>query len=251
MPVFPIATLEAMQLVLTQLVAKYAGVIVPTLSPEEVVDLFVHPDHVAKLREVGEMVGLPTGARAFQAPMVVDGRQITLGVTMHRGEPILMPAYVKGGVQPTASPETVQRIEDAARERIRMGLAAGLVHQAMDHMNNACNGSAKAFTMLIPCTAALMSRIEAPIKTPDKYKDQAARLLKSKAAPALPVLARETRQRIYEAAQTVSALFLAEDARAVQCPARGALVSVNSVEIRDDDPTAYTPAEGPYSARFL
>lgn len=236
MPVFPNDMIVKMQEVLSQMVQTYCGKTMLTLTESELVQTFIRPDHVPFLKEAQEIVGVFGANTRFEFPLPINDMDIRLETVVASGEPLLLPKYVRGGLQPSAPEAVRDKIEAWAKDRLRVGLAAGDAHVALRKLNGTCS-NAKAFCTMFPALTTLMSRVPADEKRsrkkreaePFPFVERARRIMDTKSMGELPQMQREDRERIYTASTVVNAITLVEGADTPKCPKNGALIYLKTI----------------------
>jgi hypothetical protein len=208
MPAFSTKRIESLISALERVANYYFSKMPLILSPEEIISAFVNPDHIAKLREVEELVGF-VGRTDFQFTMHIDGCSLPLRVGFNRRPPILLPQYVTGGLQPTCDEATLATIHGWAGERLRLGFAFGDVHDALNQLNYVCQDP-NAMATLLPCLPYLMSMINDDEEA--GTTKSARKLAQNKSVGRLPRLPLEVKQRLQEVSAIVNSASLLADA---------------------------------------
>ena len=179
-----------------------------TLTGDEFVDAFINPDHVEKLKDVEELVGM-VASGSFNSEITVGAELATVSVWFAGKQPIIVPRYTRHGLQPTASQAVRDKIEGWINERVRIGVAFGDAHDALRYLNDTC-GDAKAVAVMLPCLVTIMSTVSTD---PDSKTTQRARKIAAKSSfGTLPALPLEVKNRLREIAAVVNGAAMTTDA---------------------------------------
>lgn len=248
MPLMRPYMLDKLIAVLDGLVTSYATKTAFVLTQEEFIQCFVDPKHRPLLDEVEKLVGVATPSDSFRFThhltddllLERDGTRIpvvmSIGCKWPGSQPILVPKYAAGGLQPTAPEDLVARIRTWAMDRRRVGTAAGVGAAALVYLNQTC-GNAKAAAVMFPAYTTLMARIEDNDKQGNSTGvslNRAQRVNDTKSIGALPALKPAVRRAIYESSQVINALTLVSDAMDAQVPRKGAFLWMQSATLDPD-----------------
>lgn len=197
------------------------------LTPEEVIAGFIHPQHIEKLMEVEELVGL-SDTRPVALSHVHYG-SLTFSMHLNFGgrAPMLFPRYTENGMGEFAPKELLARLDAWTAERVRMGFAAGLVKDAIGTLAWKCD-TIDAVRLLLPCLPMLLARLDTG-DTPGRHTQRAQRINELKRVPALPAISRAAKLALDEASSIVSTFSLVADAPIPQTPRRGAALTINGI----------------------
>lgn len=195
------------------------------LTPDEVVDGFIRPEHREKLKEMEELVG-SIGTANFEFRSVVDTKYgentLKLALAFNGRPPLILPQYVSGGLQPECSDETRTKIHNWLSQRVEMGLAFGFVRDALQELNELCE-DADTMTLLLPCFPTIMASI-AGDDPEAKTTLRAQKLANNKRAGKMPRLLREVINELQVASSIVNSASLLRDSEITGTPKRHARV---------------------------
>jgi hypothetical protein len=194
------------------------------LDPDEFVAAFIAPEHVGKLRDVEELVG-HVGTSNFGVDIAgTDGVKLPWTVVFGFRPPIILPAYVKGGLQSTCPDHVLDKITAWVDERVRFGRVFGDAYDALGELNEVCT-DVRAISTMLPCFPVIMGSIteDADAKT----SKRAQSLTQSKRFGQLPALPREVKSRLLEVSAIVSSVSLLKDSPIPETPKFHACIQRN------------------------
>lgn len=227
MPVYSYKTIEQLNSSLETLAVNMFAKTPLVLSGDEFLAAFVSPDHVTMLREVQDICNPGTGSVAKTSADTVDGERLALRVDFNWQMPVIMPQYVKHGVQPTCPQALRDRIDAWVEERASFGRAFGDVKDALVFLNDNC-GDARAMAVMLPCFATVMGGISTDGES--SIVKRARKLTNVTSFGSLPRLPVQVKRRITEAAAVVNASTLMSDAPYPVTKRFDATFSVSDVE---------------------
>lgn len=229
MAVFNPRTLDTFTGALRSMAATYFDRTKLILSGDEFITAFVDQNHVAKLKEVQELVGF-SGASFLNTSLFDSaGTGYNAHLAFTGNAPVIVPQYCGKGVQPDAPAEVVTKITEWLDSRASMGAAFGDALDAMVALNSLC-GDAQAMTIMLPCLPTIMGQVSTDA---DNRTVQRARKLTSiKSFGKLPALPPQVRQRLMEVSAIVNSVTLMLDTPVQETKRYDAAVSV--VQIRNN-----------------
>ncbi len=199
------------------------------LSPEEFIDAFIAPDHVAQLKGVQDLVGeigRASGTMKLRySPPDQPPNPVPVRFQFSNSAPLLIPRYVDGGMLLSCSPTTREKIEDWVSERVKFGYMFGDAYDALNWLNDECF-DANTVTLLFPCYPTIMSRINPDAEATTNKRARA--LSGTKKAGQIPLLPREVKNRLQEISAVVNSVSLMEDAPDIVVPKHHAHISYNT-----------------------
>lgn len=176
-----------------------------TLTHDEFIQAYIEPDHVSKLREANQLVGtMATGNGSgilTYVPMSAGEIQV---YASYLSEPILMPAYCRDGMRPSAPPEIREKVMAWADQRYEFGCAMGDAYLGLRYLNGCCKNVA-AMVALMPCLPAIMAHNTVDGEMMAKRAQKAAVTGRT---PELPPLPRAMKERLREVSAVVNAITL-------------------------------------------
>jgi hypothetical protein len=209
MSVYAYRLMEQLQTSLQTLSSNMNAKTLLILTGKEFLAAFVSPEHLTMLKEVQEICRPATGSYTSTSLESVDGEKISVSVAFSGEAPVILPQYVKHGLQPTCPGEVREKISAWVEQRISFGNAFGDVKDAMAYLNDNC-GDSRAMALMLPCFATVMGGISEDAES--TAVKRAKKLTNVKGFGSLPRLPIQVRQRIAEASAVVNASMLMNDA---------------------------------------
>lgn len=189
------------------------------LTGEQFTEAFINPDHVAKLREVHNLIGCPSASDVRHITLqtdYADADNILMTRLMFVKNPgILVPDYIRKSYY--SSSDSGRMIMAWASERRKIGLLLGDAYAALNTLNDMC-GNAKALSLMFPALTSLMARtnnFDGEINENSPMAKRARAISSAKSIGKLPSLPRGVIDHIRSASAMVSAMIMAEDAETV------------------------------------
>ena len=179
------------------------------LSDEEFLAAFIEPSHLPMLREVQEMCRPALSGWAQTMLTATDGTAYDLQIHFGGTASVILPQYIRHGLQPTCPQAVVDKIASWLSERVHFGQAFGDARDALDYLNDNC-GDVEAMTLMLPCLPSIMSNISEDGE--NKAVKKAQKLASIKRFGSLPRLPRQVTQRLSEVSALVNATTLMKDA---------------------------------------
>ena len=179
------------------------------LAGKEFLAAFVSPDHKAMLLEVQEICKPSTGIYAATSLESADGTLLKVALAFSGEAPVILPQYIRHGLQPTCPDDVREKIAAWVEQRMSVGRAFGDVRDALVYLNENC-GDARAMAVMLPCFATVMGGISDDANS--VAVKRAKKLTSVKGFGSLPRLPAQVRQRIAEASTVVNASTLMNDA---------------------------------------
>ena len=198
------------------------------LEPEEFITAFINPDHIDKLKEVQELVGLSTQTWARPIVACSKGDSFYMYLSFSGGAPVIVPQYIQNGLQPTCDPAVREKILGWLDERVRFGDMFGDVKDALNWLNETCN-DAEAMTLLLPCLPTIMGQMSSDGDS--KTTKRARKLTTIKSFGALPKLPVQVKQRLQEISAVVNSITLMLDVPEPEVKASQAVVTLSGYKI--------------------
>lgn len=202
-------TLEVYTSSLKSLAEKFFDRTPLTLSGDEFVAAFIHPDHIEKLREVQALVGFVGSSSCSSTLATSDGQTATVGVSFYGSSPVILPQYVKRGLQPTCPQPVHDKIMAWIDDRVKFGTAFGDAIDAIGYLNDTC-GDLRAMSIMLPCLATVMGQVSDDAD--NKTVKRARKLSSQRSFGALPKMPLATKQRLVEVSALVNSVTLVLDA---------------------------------------
>jgi hypothetical protein len=226
MPVYSYRMMDQLRSSLGSLAASLFSKSPLILSDEEFLTAFIAPDHLPMLREVQEMCRPASTGWAHTSFINADGEPMQMQIQFGGTASVILPQYVRHGVQPTCPESIREKIETWVNERTNFGRAFGDVHDGLDYLNDTC-GDVEAMTLLLPCLPSIMANITTDGDS--KTNKKAQKLASIKRFGKLPRIPRQVTQRLAEASALVNAVTLMGDAETPTIPPRAACFTVQSL----------------------
>lgn len=208
--VFGNRMLSELETSLTNMASKVFSKTPLILSGDEFVAAFVNPDHVAPLRQVEELVGrIGTGATTHTTLASANGENANIQVNFGGIAPIIMPQYVRHGLQPTCPGNVLAKITEWVEERFRLGAVFGDAIDALYYLNGTC-GDLRAMSVMFPAMPTIMGAVSND--GDHRTVKRARKLTDSTGFGKLPKLPVTVKQRLIEVSAVVNATTLLNDA---------------------------------------
>lgn len=188
------------------------------LTGEQFTEAFINPDHVAKLREVHNLIGSPSASTrhiTLQTDYADADNTLTARLMFAKNPGILVPDYIRKSYY--SSSDSGRMIMAWASERRKIGLLLGDAYAALNTLNDMC-GNARALSLMFPALTSLMARtntFDGKINEDSPMAKRARAISSAKSIGKLPSLPREVIDHIRSASAMVSAMIMAEDAETV------------------------------------
>lgn len=217
------------------------------LGADEFLAAFVNPDHIPMLKQVEEMCRPTYITWAVTTLNSEDGDTLHMQVQFIGKSPVILPEYVRHGMQPTCPQEIKDKIANWVAERVNFGRAFGDVADAISYLNENC-GDVEAMALMLPCLPTIMAGLSTDGDS--KAVKRAQKLTSLKRFGKLPRIPRQVTQRLAEASALVNAVTLMQDApdpvmaRFDACFSVTSLVGTSRTNIfhQNTDPSAPVPA---------
>lgn len=247
MPVYSYRMINLLETSLTSLSSMMFSKTPLVLSGDEFLAAFVDPEHIPMLKQVQEICK-PTvssyGNTVFFAP---DGETINMQIQFAGTAPVILPQYVRHGLQPSCPQDIKDRIDAWVAERLNFGRAFGDAKDAIAYLNDTC-GDVEAMTLMLPCLPTIMAGISTDGDS--KTVKRAQKLTSIKRFGKLPRIPRRVTQRLAEVSAIVNATTLMSDAAAPGVVRFDALFTLSTISgqprvnifYQDADPSAPVPA---------
>jgi hypothetical protein len=179
------------------------------LGGGEFLEAFVDPNHVPMLKQVEEICSPPNTTWAHTSLQTEDGESLDMQVQFIGKAPVILPQYIRHGLQPTCPQHLKDKINAWVTERVNFGRAFGDAQDAIVYLNESC-GDVEAMSLMLPCLPAIMAGISNDGDS--KVVKRAQKLTTLKRVGKLPRLPRQVTQRLAEASALVSIVTLTQDA---------------------------------------
>ncbi len=180
-----------------------------TLSGDEFIAAFIHPDHIEKLREVQALVGYVGTGACGSTLATSDGQSVNVSASFMGSSPVILPQYVKRGLQPTCPESVREKILAWIDDRVKFGTAFGDALDAIRYLNDSC-GDLRAMSIMLPCLSTVMGMVSDDVD--NKTVKRARKLSSQRAFGTLPKLPAATKQRLLEVSALVNSVTLVLDA---------------------------------------
>lgn len=209
MAVYSYRMIESFRSSLSSMAATLFSKTPLVLGADEFLAAFVAPDHISMLKQVEEICRPTVTAYAATTLQTADGERLTAPIAFVGKAPVILPEYVRHGMQPTCPQEIKDKIAAWIAERVNFGHAFGDVHDAIGYLNETC-GDVEAMALMLPCLPSIMAGLSADGDS--KVVKRAQKLTSVKRFGKLPRLPRQVAQRLSEASALVNAVTLMQDA---------------------------------------
>lgn len=209
MPVYAYRMIEEMRESLKKLGESFFAKTPLVLTGDEFIAAFIDPDHVAKIREVQSLVGFAGSSGTSATIHTSSGVVARVGINFNLEAPLLVPQYVRNGLQPTCPDELRDKITRWADERYSYGTAFGDALDAITWLNETC-GDLRAMSVMLPCIVSVVSNITDDAE--HRTAKRARKLTEQNRFGKLPKLPGPVKQRLMEVSALVNATTLVKDA---------------------------------------
>jgi hypothetical protein len=196
------------------------------LGGGEFLEAFVDPNHIPMLKQVEEICAPPNTGWAQTSLQTEDGESLDMQVQFVVKAPVILPQYVRYGLQPTCPQHLKDKISAWVAERVNFGRAFGDALDAIYYLNERC-GDVEAMSLMLPCLPAIMANISTDGDS--KVVKRAQKLTTLKRVGKLPRLPRQVTQRLAEASALVNIVTLTQDAPVPTAVRYDALFAVRSM----------------------
>lgn len=196
MPIFQGLMLIGLQAQIRTLAIRFFGVHQLVLLSDEFVSAYINPDHIKTLRETESLCGRigPT-ASIMSTAITSNGKMIRLYLNFRSSAPIIMPDYIRSGIQPTAPVDVAQKIQEWVDMRWEYGCKFGDAYDALDYLNVVC-ADARDMAVMFPILSTLMRNTTDDAES--RNAKRAKKLADPKGCGTLPSLPRDIVYRIQE-----------------------------------------------------
>lgn len=226
MPVYTYRMMEKLNASLSSMAATMFSKMPLIITGEEFLAAFVDPDHVPMLKQVQEICRPAVSGYAHTVLHGEDGEQVNVTLQFGGTAPVILPQYVRHGLQPTCPQNVREMITSWVAERIRLGRAFGDAQDALAYLNDNC-GDVEAMTIMLRCLPTIMAGISADGES--KTNKKAQKLTSIKRFGALPRVHRQVTQRLAEVSAIVSSTTLMQEAPIPTVPRHAASFSATNV----------------------
>ena len=179
------------------------------LGADEFLAAFVDPNHIPVLKQVEELCRPQTAAQATTILHTDDGEPLNMQIQFIGAAPVILPQYVRHGLQPTCPQEIKDKVTSWVAERVNFGRAFGDAQDAITYLNDNC-GDVEAMSLMLPCLPSIMAGISTDGDS--KTVKRAQKLTAIKRFGKLPRIPRAVTARLAEASALVNAVTLMQDA---------------------------------------
>lgn len=207
MAVFTFKALDTIMTGVRHLAARLTETSNLVLTPDEFITGFIDPQHVEPLMTTQRLVGHVGYSMADFNHDTIAGTQFTLRCSFGgSSSPIIIPSYVKKGLQPTAPEDVRAKIQSWLEERARIGELFGDALDAVNYLNDHC-GNQGAFMALFP---ALPTVFKVGARGDQKAEARAKKMSESTSLTGLPRLPVEVKRRINECSEVLMNLTMVD-----------------------------------------
>lgn len=211
MPVYSYRMIESLNSSLSSMALTLFNKTPLILGADEFLAAFVNPDHVPTLKQVEEMCRPAHVTWAKTTLTTEDGESLEMQIQFIGKSPVILPEYVRYGMQKTCPQVIKDKIATWVSERVNFGRAFGDVTDAITYLNNTC-GDVEAMALMLPCLPTIMAGLSTDGDS--KAVKRAQKLTSVKRFGKLPRIPRQVTQRLAEASALVNAVTLMQDAPA-------------------------------------
>ena len=178
------------------------------LSAQEFIAGWINPEHTAALNTTMSLIGhvgdTGTGTKLY----LPDGNNITVSVDFGQNiPPIILPRYVKDGLQPTCPDDLREKITSWVTDFADIAAKLRDVQVALEFLNTRC-GDTAAFALALPCLPHLM--LSAFTNVDSREHKAAMRLREITKFGRLPSLLPEQRTRLRDISALVMSATLTD-----------------------------------------
>lgn len=209
MAVYSYRTLEQLRSSLSGMAATMFSRSPLILTGDEFLLAFVDADHIPMLKQVQDICRPASTGWANTVFHTADGEMVSMQIQFGGTAPVILPQYVRHGLQPTCPQDIKDKINTWLVERVNFGRAFGDAHDAIDYLNENC-GDIEAMSLMLPCIPSIMANISTDAES--KQVKKAQKLASIRRFGKLPRLPRQVTQRLAEVSALVNAVTLMQDA---------------------------------------
>jgi len=207
MPVYQYKRIEAMSQVIVNIAENYFVRSTLTLRDEDFALAFIRPDHVAKLIEVRSLIGNVTFSNTRSRLRIGEDpntdQNVSAQICFHTQPSVLIPQYIKDGLDPDCPEPLREIIMSWAIERHRVGSMLAFAGCAMRYLNDICQ-TVEAMNTLLPCIPAVLAGLSTDRESITTKR--AAKLAQSTRIGDLPRLPREVKDLMQGSAALINSL---------------------------------------------
>jgi hypothetical protein len=225
MPVYAFRMINDMHESLRRLAEQFYMHTQLALTPDDFIAAFIAPEHVTKLKEVQDLIGASGMSSTSTSLYASGGHACKVYVQFYGTSPVILPQYVRNGLQPTCPEELRERITTWVDQRLEYGQAFGDTIDAISYLNDEC-GDLRAMSLMLPCIGAIMANVSDDGESP--VVKRARKLSEQTRFGRLPSLPPPVKQRLGEISALVNATTLVKDAVAPHRDAGTALLQFNN-----------------------
>lgn len=196
------------------------------LTGDEFLLAFVDPEHIPMLKQVQDICRPAVTGWANTMFHTADGETAEMQIQFGGTAPVILPQYVRHGLQPTCPQDIRDKIEAWLAERVNFGRAFGDAHDAIDYLNDNC-GDVEAMSLMLPCIPSIMANISTDAES--KQVKKAQKLTSIKRFGKLPRIPRQVTQRLAEVSALVNAVTLMQDAPVPEVERHAACFTVRNL----------------------
>jgi len=220
------------------------------LTADEFISAYISPDHVAKLKEVEQLVGFVGATSMYTNGQTSTGVGMRLYFSFKGHPPVILPRYTGSGMQPNCPEGVRSKITEWADERYRLGCIFGDALDALEHLNRTC-GDDRAMNLMLPALVTIMAKNSNFEE--DRMVKRAKKLNDRSGFGALPRMTPANRERLKEVSAVINMAAMLPDTQDYNLNQRDVLVArSNSANINDVRPNIFIdPSEGMRVAAFL
>ena len=209
MPVYSYRMIEQLQSSLSNMAATMFSRSPLILTGDEFLTAFVDAEHIPMLKQVQDICRPAVAGWANTIFYAADGESVEMQIQFGGTAPVILPQYVRHGLQPTCPQDIRDKVDTWLAERVNFGRAFGDVQDAITYLNDNC-GDIEAMTLMLPCIPSIMSNISTDGES--KAVKKAQKLASIRRFGKLPRLPRQVTQRLAEVSALVNAVTLMQDA---------------------------------------
>lgn len=240
MSVFNYKRLSSVSDSLRAMARRFYGATALSLTPDEFIAAFISPEHVPTLRTVQEIVGFVGSTSATTVLLTSGGIALETYVSFGGTPPIILPLYMRAGIQPTCPDDVRAKIEGHADERYRMGCAFGDALDALTWLNDEC-GNAAAMAVMFPALTTVMASTSEDADNAEVKR--ARKLSQAKSFGSLPRTTPAQKQRLMEVSAIVNSMTLMADVPEKTVEGQHALLVVSHLKTQAPRTSVFTGAQ--------
>ena len=226
MPVYSYRMIQNLTSSLNSMAATMFNKTPLILSGDEFLAAFVDPEHIPMLKQVHEICKPMTGTWASTVLFSPEGETLNMQIAFAGSAPVILPQYIRHGLQPNCPPELKAKIDAWVTERVNFGRCFGDALDAVSYLNETC-GDVEAMTLMFPCLPSIMAGMSTDGDS--KVVKRAQKLTSIKRFGKLPRIPRQVTQRLAEVSALVNATTLMQDAPMPEFKLHDAQITVQSV----------------------